>query len=318
MATGFEPPSPQAVDAAMELLPRVPKTWGGVPELSDLESQGLGLLVAGGLVERKLPMRLRSVGDERVVAISFRFTGQAGLAQAMEPGLAEAWDLWEKAWKEGKKTYVESPGDAGEWRLTADGQGAARQLAEGKVRYLYDFLRTPGVPDMEGKPPDRQFVPGIARRVVAGEGHVERLEVVNAGSGPLSVRVENLAEVSAPLGDIARAVQSALDHLVRSQQQGEQPPKGGGRRGPSPLPFDEARRYVELLRRWADVQQENQHKTRKEQTTKYRFAQANKTTKPELKAAQSWYRNHRHSHGLPADPRNLTDEELRKHFPKRG
>lgn len=192
MPTDSSPPSPEAVKAAMQILGRVPKTWAAVPKLSHLESQALGLLVQGGLVERRLSLRLRAVGDERAVAVRFRFTGQAGLAQAMEPGLAEAWDLWEATWKEGKKVYVEPPEGEGEWRLTDQGEDAAQQLADGDADYLHDFLRTPGVPGMETMPAHLRFVPGAARRVVAGDGHVERVEVVNAGSEPLSVQVDNL------------------------------------------------------------------------------------------------------------------------------
>ncbi len=216
MPTDSFPSSPEAVEAATQLLGRVPKTWAAVPELTHLESQGLGLLVAGGLVERRLSMLLRAVGDGRAVAIRFRFTGQAGLAQAVEPALAEAWALWEAAWKAGRKVYAEPSEGEGEWRLTDQGELAEKCRVGGldDVRYLRDFLRTPGVPGVGALPPPWRFVPGAARFAVNGEGHAERVEVVNAGSEPLSVRVENLEEVSVPLGDIARAVQEGLERLA--------------------------------------------------------------------------------------------------------
>jgi hypothetical protein len=100
----------------------------------------LGLLVAAGLVERRFSVRLRGVGDSRAVAARFRFTGQAGLIEALEPALAEAWDLWGK---EGNNVYVESSDGEGEWRLTDQGEQAAQEAARGEVDYLTTFLRTP-------------------------------------------------------------------------------------------------------------------------------------------------------------------------------
>ncbi len=313
-----KPPSAEAVKAAMDLLPRVPKTWSAMPELSRLEEEGLGLLVAADLVERRVVVGLRTVGDGRTIQIRFRFSGQQGLAQALEPGLAEAWSLWEKTWGEGKKVYAEPPEEAGNWRLTDQGELAVQDQVKGDVRYLRDVLRTPGVPGMEGNPPHLRFVPGVGRPMYPGEGHVERVEVVNAGSEPLSVRVENLDEVSGPLGDIARAVQEALDRLPKAKPVERQRPTGQGRRrGPAPLPFNEALRYVQMLRKWAEVQAENEGKTNAQRTTKEEFAGANGTTEPDVRSMQTWYRNQRNARGFPRDPRNLTDEELRKHFPRR-
>ncbi len=304
----------------MRLLSRVPKTWTAVSELSHVENQGLGLLVTGGLVERRLSLRLRAVGDKRAVAIQFRFTGQAGLAQALEPALAEAWALWETAWNSGRKVYVEPVEGEGEWRLTDQGELAekSRRGDRDDVRYLRDFLRTPGVPGVGELPSQWRFVPGAARFVVNGEGLAERVEVVNADSGPLSVRVENLGEIGGPLSDIAHAVQEGLQRRAERKQQEEKAPEAGGRRGPAPLPLKAALRYVRLLRKWAKVQEANDGKPRREHTTKLQFARANNTTVAKVKAAQSWYNMQRAVHGFPADPRQLSDEELRRHFPRRA
>jgi hypothetical protein len=319
MPTDFSPPSPEAMEAAVQLLGRVPKTWAAVPELSHLESQGLGLLVAGGLVERRLSMRLRAVGDKRAVAIRFRFTGQAGLAQAVEPALAEAWALWEAAWKAGRKVYVEPSEGEGEWRLTDQGE-LAEKCRVGDlddVRYLRDFLRTPGVPGVCPLPaPLPPFLAGTARFVVNGEGHAERVEVVNADSETLSVRVANLEEVSGPLGDIARIVEARFGRLAEEGQPRGQAECGGGRRGPAPLPMKDALRYVGLLRKWADVQEADQGKPKGQRVTKGKFALANHTTAPDLKAAQSWYNRQRAVHAFPADPRELEDAVLKRLFPR--
>jgi hypothetical protein len=91
----------------------------------------------------------------------------------------------------------------------------------------------------------------------------------------------------------------------------------GSRRGPARLPLKDAQRYVRILRKWAKVQEENEGKTNAQRTTKEEFAGANGTTEPIVRRMQSWYRNQRNAHGFPRDPRNLTDEELAKHFPRR-
>ena len=93
MTTDFTPPNPETVQSAIALLARVPKTWAALPELSHLDGKALGLLVAGGLVERRVSLHLRGVGDSRVVAVRFRFFGQAGLVQALEPALRESWEV---------------------------------------------------------------------------------------------------------------------------------------------------------------------------------------------------------------------------------
>jgi hypothetical protein len=66
-------------------------------------------------------------------------------------------------------------------------------------------------------------MPGWHRPIVRGEGHAERVEIVTAEAKPLSVKVENLAEVSGPMGDIARALQDGmrrLEEAVRSVKAG--------------------------------------------------------------------------------------------------
>lgn len=55
------PQSADAVKAAIDLLVRVSKMWSDVHELSHLEEDGLGLLLAAGLVERGLVIGLRVV-----------------------------------------------------------------------------------------------------------------------------------------------------------------------------------------------------------------------------------------------------------------
>jgi len=255
-ATDFYLPSPETVEAAMTVLSRVPKTWAAVPGLSHLESQGLGLLVAGGLVERRISMRLRVVGDKRAVAIRFRFTGQGGLAEAVEPGLAEAWNLWEQTWREGKRVYAEPGEGDGEWRLTDQGQEARQQLAHGEVGYLRDYLRTPGEPGREAMPPHLRFVPGAARPVVAGEGHAERVEVISADAEPLQVQVTNLEELSGPIGEIGRVVEAGFQHLAyeakRLAVSGRAPAKQSpaSRRGRPKVSDQEAARRRRIIAAW--------------------------------------------------------------------
>jgi hypothetical protein len=208
------PPSPETVQSAITLLARVPNVWTPVPELSHLDGKALGLLVAGGPVERRVCLRLRGIGDSKAVAVRFHFTGQAGLVQALEPALRESWELWGR---NGGKVYVEPCNGEGEWRLTDQGEQAAQEARSGNTAYLKDFLRTPGVPGIETMAAPMRFVPGLHRPVVNGEGQSERVEVVNADSKPLSVKVENLTEVAGPLAEIRRAVEEGLQKLADKQ-----------------------------------------------------------------------------------------------------
>jgi len=210
----------KAMEAGMKLLARVLKTWAAVPELSQLEQKGLGLLVAAGLVERRLCLRLRAVGKKRAVEVRFRFSGETGLAQAMEPGLAESWSRWETHLTAGRKVYVEWPEGEGEWRLTDMGEQAEkdRQGSLADVQGLRHFLRRPGVPGADELPPEYRFLLGV-RPVVSGEGHVERVEIVNVDSQSLSVHVDNLEKLSGPARDIARAVEVGFQRLVEAKKE---------------------------------------------------------------------------------------------------
>ena len=201
-------PDPKTVAAAIELLKTIPTTWTPVSQLSHASEAALGLLVAGGLVERRVRLRLRATGKSEAVECTLQFHGQAGLAQATEPAAAEAWALWGLNQAAKPQVYVEWPDGAGEWRLTDQGTTAQDEANRGETIYLRDFLRTPGLPGVEGIRGPLRFVPGVWRRVVSGEGRVVSVQVV--GTTPLSVHVENLSEVSGALRDVAKAMERRL------------------------------------------------------------------------------------------------------------
>lgn len=220
---GRRAPDTEVVRAAMQLLGQIPTTWVEQPDLSHLEDRGLELLVAAGLVEHRFSLRLRSPGDKQAVAARVRFTGEGGLIKGFEPALAEAWALWEAAWDAGRGVYVEPADERDEWRLTEHGEQAAAEAASGDVRYLRNFLRTPGCPGIKPLPAlftfeedgiRYTFIPGLVRPIVEGTGVAERVQVVNTASEPLSVRVENLSELTGPLRGIQRAIEAGCERLA--------------------------------------------------------------------------------------------------------
>lgn len=190
----------------MTLLRSVPRIWAAVPPLSSADELAHGLLVSCGLVERKAHLRLRMAGGQQAVDLTFTFSGSEGLAKAVEPGLAEAWALWGLKREPHQRVYVESLADLNEWRLTDQGQLALADLDRGDERYLYDFLRTPPDSRAGTLPAPRRFVPGHHRPVVPGDGHVLGVKLIDTIT-PVSVRVENMAEVSGPLANIAAAIE---------------------------------------------------------------------------------------------------------------
>jgi hypothetical protein len=208
----------EVVSEALSLLARIPKAWAAVPDLSHFEEQAFGVLVAAGLVERRLSMRLRMAADRRAVAVHFRFTGQAGLARALDPAFTEAWALWGAAWNAGKKVYAEAPEGEGEWRLTDQGEAEAGEAAPGEVADLRDFLRTPGVPGAGAFPLAWRFVPGVRRPVVNGEGHADRVLTANAGSAAPRVQVKNPRERPRIISDITRVLEEGFQRLADARQ----------------------------------------------------------------------------------------------------
>jgi len=148
-------------------------------------------------------------GNAEAVETQIFFSG-AGLAKAIEPALREARALWEAAFREGCKPYIEIEPQTMQWRLTEYGVMAQEDLKGNpeQQRYLIDTLRTPGLPGAERLPVP--FVPGVLRPVAAGDGQAERVEVVKLPSEAIRVSVENLGEVSEPLRAIVKAVEKLL------------------------------------------------------------------------------------------------------------
>jgi len=203
-------PDLKTAAAAIELLKTIPTIWTPIPELPHANEAALGLLTGAGLVERRVRMRLRAAGKPEAVDLTLQFYGQAGLAQASEPGIAEAWRMWGMAHEtERPHVYVEWPDGAGEWRLTDQGTTAQDEANRGETTYLRDFLRTPGLAGMDGMGGPLRFVPGVWRPMVHGEGHVLSVKLVGAAA-PLNVHVDNLVEVSGPLESIAEVIRDSV------------------------------------------------------------------------------------------------------------
>lgn len=209
-------PSPETVETAISLLSKVPTTWAAVPELSHRESQALYLLVAAGLVERKVSMRICRAGDKQAVATSVSFYGEGGFAQSLEMAFGKAAKLWGENWYTGPVFWETSEGQGG-WRLTDQGELALSDLNSGektRIDFVRDWLRTPGVAGV------KRFLPpfaGILRPIVNGEGYAVSTKILNTESEPANVRVVNAVEV-AGLADMAQDMKEALQHMRDSRK----------------------------------------------------------------------------------------------------
>ena len=86
------------------------------------------------------------------------------------------------------------------------------------------------------------------------------------------------------------------------------------RTGPLPLSYARAKKHVQLVRDWTDIQRQNAGKPRREQIRQDEFLSGRKETPQDLKAALSWYGKWRKKGEFPADPRRLDDKTLRRLF----
>ena len=143
-----------------------------------------------------------------------------------------------------------------------------------------------GLPESPPEPP--QAVPAM-RHAAGCDGNSEPPQVAVTGSGAVT------------RGSAANGTDGP-----------EVPPR---RRGPLRLQHKEAHKRVKLLREWAEVQEKNKRKPRRDRVKKLAFLRGKTETLPDMKAYQTWYRTHCDTGEFPRDPRELKDETLRRLFP---
>jgi hypothetical protein len=207
-----------AVEQAIEaLLRRIPATWSECDRdgLTEIEEQGLFLLVAAAMVEKRMAFRVRFIGHPMAVHATVTATGEYGFTEAMEQVVAGAWQQW-RAELEHRPSY-EKPAflcerlGIDQWRLTQDGVQARGDLEAGDPAPVLDFVMKRGF--FDGKP---RLLPGgrvSKREPVRGLGRGERLDFLPSEKpntqGP-AVTVNNWPEGAAA---IAAALAPLLSEL---------------------------------------------------------------------------------------------------------
>lgn len=117
------------------LLQVIPEVWLTVnlDALSSFDQRALFLLVAAGMVERRIAMRVRSSITSFDADVELTATGECGFAQAMEPISARMWAEGSAAYEEWYKSHGKFPPHLCEvvgnsWRLTDQGVIARNDL----------------------------------------------------------------------------------------------------------------------------------------------------------------------------------------------
>ena len=248
----------------MALLLRVPERWAEFDRdaLTATESKALYLLVAAGMVERRIRFRVRLLNHPVGVEGTFTATGEYGTVEALKrvsAAMLREWGDVFLAWQAGETSTEPAffcehlkPDD---WRLTDQGTIARADLDSGKPHIAIDFVLRRGF--FDGQP---RLVEGrVSRREpVRGSGELLSMRRVSVDMiGPIEVSVGNWAEG-------AKSFAEAFGHVLKQESDGSQSPgaplwapadatkptrtEGGGGR-PS-LPAEEARRREHLVQKW--------------------------------------------------------------------
>lgn len=218
------------VTAAVETLLRsIPEQWQPLEadRMTSAEERALGMLVAAGLVERRTTVRMEMARQGAAFEATITVTGEFGLAEALDPVLAELWARWSAAIEEWRhragaasRPFRVTKVGTDEWRLTEHGVmaradldtpldprlSAGAAMIVGSRERVFDFVLK------EGSLADRPPVPGsgrlVALRPIASDG----LPV------PAAVALTNAVEVAA-------AFREAFAPLVEAALRGrEEPP----------------------------------------------------------------------------------------------
>ena len=153
-------------------LRSVPESWDELDPsgLTAIHERLLAQLTVAGLVERRVTLRLRVSGAPGVMEATIVFTGECGLAKAVEFVLADLWPIWrnrsESANEAVRRVHCERLGHE-EWRVTEEGVLAREDIAAGREQGVVDFILRRGFFDGQAMGlPD-----GRSHRRVAVEGH---------------------------------------------------------------------------------------------------------------------------------------------------
>lgn len=227
--------------AVVGLLRRVPERWEeyDADSLTATESNALFLLVAAGMIERRIRFRTRLHNHPVAVEATVTATGEYGFAEAIELLLASMWTDWKDdfvAWRNGETrsappTITEHL-KPDEWRLTDKGLLARADLDGENAQVALDFVLRRGFFDGNPKLILGPGAPRISQREpVAGSGRLITMRKVGAEAAlPAAVTIANWPEGAA-------AFASAFEKLMQNGAPlaagtvGQAKTKGDGRAG---------------------------------------------------------------------------------------
>jgi len=179
---------PLLQDSVRDLLKSVPETWAeyDADALTASQSKALFLLVAAGMIERRVRFRTRILNHPVAVEGMLTATGEYGVVEALRDVLPIMWSDWRDAlheWRTGETrrgpTFFTERLKPDEWRLTDQGVLARRDLEEGHASSVFDFVLRRGF--FDGRP---RIVDGriAAREPVRGQGQLVSVRKVHADS----------------------------------------------------------------------------------------------------------------------------------------
>ncbi|MGV6814302.1 MAG: hypothetical protein ACWA5W_04730 [Phycisphaerales bacterium] len=192
------------------LLRTIPERWHDFDhdDLTATEQQALFLLVAAGLVERRISVKGEFVGQAPAIEFTIDVTGEYGIIEAMEPVAAEMWTKWGPAFESWKASDAGGttpfrftrPG-SDRWRLTDHGVMARGDLdikahSEGSAAFVGSYQRAMEYITRTGYHADR---PGVH-----GEGRLVDLKCSEAPAeaAAMPVSIANSSELAAAFRDL--------------------------------------------------------------------------------------------------------------------
>lgn len=213
---------PELSAVVKSLLHSIPERWTDFAHdaLSHTEQNAMFLLIAAGLVERRIGVRGEFAGLAPAVEFTIDATGEYGLVEAMEPVAVEMWTKWGpafEAWKAsdagGSTPFRFTRTGLDRWRLTEQGIIARGDLDieapnPGAAAVVGSYQRAIEFITRTGHQADRPSV--------RGEGRLVEMIVVDSPPGstnpPTPISLANSPELAAAFRDIVvPALAEALD-----------------------------------------------------------------------------------------------------------
>lgn len=207
-------------------LRSIPERWTDFvhDDLSVTEQKALFLLVAAGLVERRIGIRGEFAGQSLTIEFTIDATGEYGFVEAMKPVVAEVWSKWGSAIEEwhasearGSVPFRFIKTGLDRWRLTDHGVMARADLdidapSPEAAKVIGSFQRAIEFVTRTGHQIDRPSVRGEGRLVVI------KVNDCIVQPTPMPVTLVNSNEVASSFQEM---VFSAVKEAIRPSTSGD-------------------------------------------------------------------------------------------------